>query len=312
MVYSNKFVMCVLHDGEVQKELKNGVVKIPFGAEYTLRFRNKNARRAVVKFFIDGENVSGNGYIINANDHVDIKRYSEKDAAFKFVSLKSPDAVEFGKNGPNEDKQKGLIEAHFYLEKETPKVTEIHHHHYPRPYPVPVYPNPWEKKYPYRGPRWDSTDYTSVTCGGSGRTSSMGGSSAGMLRRTMSKSAEPTFSNSTSPVSLAGLVPDAYESAPNDKLLSCDATPLQDGCTVEGMTTGQRFYSTHIDVEETCTVLKVFLQGFEPKVAQPATAPAKKSNKIQDLEKEQEELRVKLLEAENEAMKKKLAELQSV
>lgn len=118
MVYSNKFVVCVLVNGVVQNELANGEVHIPCGSEYVLRFRNKHNRRAVVKFTIDNENVSGNGYIIPANDYVDIMRHADKDAAFKLVDLNSPEAVDAGKNGPNFDKSKGLIEANFYLEKE--------------------------------------------------------------------------------------------------------------------------------------------------------------------------------------------------
>ena len=55
MVYSNKFVMCVLVNGKPVEELANGEVQIPFNTEYVLRFRNKNDRRAVVKFWIDGE-----------------------------------------------------------------------------------------------------------------------------------------------------------------------------------------------------------------------------------------------------------------
>lgn len=118
MVYSNKFVMCVLVNNQIQKELNNGTVPIPFGVEYTLRFRNKNSRRAVVKFYIDGEDVSGNGYIIPGNSHIDIKRYSNKDESFRFVPLDSQEAIDQGKNGPNLDKVKGLIEAKFYLEKQ--------------------------------------------------------------------------------------------------------------------------------------------------------------------------------------------------
>lgn len=117
MVYSNKFVMCIIIDGKIQKELANGTVIIPFGSEYTIRFRNKNDRRAVVKFKIDGEDSSGNGYIINANSYVDIKRYAHKDCAFKFVSLNGEEAIDFGKNGDNSNKIKGLIESTFYLEK---------------------------------------------------------------------------------------------------------------------------------------------------------------------------------------------------
>ena len=93
--------MCLIVDGVVQKELTNNTVKIPFGTEYTLRFRNKNNRRSVVKFKIDGEDASGNGYVISPNGHVDIKRYAHKDCAFKFVSVDSEEAIDYGKNNSN-------------------------------------------------------------------------------------------------------------------------------------------------------------------------------------------------------------------
>lgn len=115
MVYFSKFVTCVLVNGQVQKELSDGIVPIHFGAEYSLRFRNKNDRRAVVKFTIDGENVSGGGYIIPANSYIDIHRHADKDAKFKFVGIDSPDAVDFGKNKSNTIN--GIVEARFYFEK---------------------------------------------------------------------------------------------------------------------------------------------------------------------------------------------------
>ena len=110
--------MCILINGQIAKEFADGTTLIPFGSEYTIRFRNKNSRRAVVKFSIDGEDAGGDGYIIPANDYVDIKRYSHKDVAFKFVDLDSQEAIDFGKNGDNKDKTKGVVEAKFYLEKE--------------------------------------------------------------------------------------------------------------------------------------------------------------------------------------------------
>jgi hypothetical protein len=149
-----------------------------FDAEYALRCRNKNNRRAMVKLFIDGENVSGDGFLINANDHVDIKRSIDKDAAFKFVSLDSPDAIDFGKNGPNHDKVKGTIEARFYLEKEkatftyTPTVEHHHHHHYPRPRPQPYWP-PLSNPYPYGTWTSCSTKGSSAGSGQSLRSCSM-------------------------------------------------------------------------------------------------------------------------------------------
>jgi hypothetical protein len=307
MVYSNKFVMSVLLNGEPQKELANGVVKLPFGAEYVLRFRNKNNRRAMVKFTIDGENVSGDGYIIDANSHVDIRRHWDKDVGFKFVSLDSPDAVDFGKNGPNEDKVKGLVEAKFYLEKEnkwvhTPVVEHHHHHHHyprPRPQPWPIYPQP------YWGVR-NTMQRRMTTAGGSSchATNSVS-NDAGMAKLA-------SFQNdaSVAPCSLEA----SFNAAPETSAFGghpLEKLALQDGCTVEGNTTGQTFRTVAFEAETDYVQLKVFLQGFEKKPeAVAAPSPKKvsaKSKQIADLEEENEKLRQQLAEIENEKLKKKLA-----
>lgn len=290
-MYSNRFVMCVVQDGQPVKELGNGVVKLPFGSEYSLRFRNKNNRRAVVQIFIDGENVSGEGYVIPANDFVDIKRHHDVDRSFKFVSLDSADAQDFGKDGPNHDKVKGTIEARFKLEKEYVAPTVVHHHHdhyYPRPRPIPYYP-------PYR---WydDCGGYRSgdikYACNNAGAVSGQS-----MLRATKSIGEESLgFARSRQMLDSNNVVPCSVNSA-----------PLQDGCTVEGASTGQNFRTVHIELEDNETVLKLFLQGFESEVA--VSTPAKpKSKRVSDLEEENEQLRRQLAELENEKLKEKLAE----
>lgn len=140
MVYKDKFVMCVIVNGQVQPERADRSVPVPFGTEYTLRFRNKHAnRRAVVRFTIDGEDVSGGGYVIGPDSFIDIQRHSKRDAAFKLVPLDSPEAVDAGKNR-NDNGEKGVIEAKFYLERE--RVVY-------RQQPVRER-TPWpQKKYPY-------------------------------------------------------------------------------------------------------------------------------------------------------------------
>jgi hypothetical protein len=281
----------------------------------------------MVKFTIDGENVSGNGYIIDANSFVDIRRHWDKDVGFKFVSLDSGEAVDFGKNGPNEDKVKGLIEAKFYLEKENKWVyTQTvehhhHHHHYPRLRPEPY---PWYD--PYR-PRW--------TCDASGgrqpmmkRMATAGGSSAGQhtnksagfegtggyteISNNVTREAKSSLcSNDAGMASLAAF--GGAESARGCAESFSSAPPtLKDGCTVEGDATGQGFRTEAFDAETDYVSLKIFLQGYDkPKepVAVPA-APKKvsaKSKQITDLEAENEKLRQQLAEIENEKLKKKLA-----
>jgi hypothetical protein len=231
MMYSNKFVMCILVNGDIQKEKANGVVALPFNTEYQIRLRNKHNCRSVVQLYIDGENVSGGGYVIAANDHIDLKRHHDVDRAFKFVALDSPEAYDQGKNGPNEDGVKGTIEARFYLEKEWPKVTYTR-----QPYSWPT-TNPWPV-YPYQPyqPYWTTTTWgqsTGVSCWGQ----STGGSSIG------------------------GGTCMGQSGTPNPNVCYGSNAPLQDGCTVEGSQTWQNFYSTFVDIEATYTSVRIFLQG---------------------------------------------------
>lgn len=294
MVYSNKFVMCVLVNGTPQSELANGVVKLPFGAEYSLRFRNKNNRRAVVKFFIDGENVSGEGYVVPANNHVDIKRHHGKDSSFKFVSLESEEAIDHGKNGPNPDKVKGTIEARFYFEKEKPKYfptkeVVVHHHHYPQPirptYTYPVWGGAADSFCTNAGGSLESSVSTNLDMNATKRSRASGQSCGERQISTQSGN--------------IGFVSESV---------------LKDGCTVEGNYTGQTFHTVNIELEDTYTTLQVFLQGFQPEV-QSTGKPAVHVNKrvinedISLLEKENEKLRKEIAELENIELKKKLENL---
>lgn len=255
MTYSNKFVMALLVNGVPQTELANNTIVVPFGTEYSLRFRNKHNIRALVKFFIDRENCSGNGYVIPANSVIDIKRHADKDTAFKFVGLNSVEAIDFGKNGDNPDKVKGLIEAKFYLEK--PNVYQY------KPYEHPVYDqNYWH---------WNIPNYNYF----------VGNKIVGckdVCEEISSRSLESQNVN-----------------------FAQSATNLQDGCTVEGNSTGQHFTTTYFIPEETYTSLTLFLQGYEPSSAQT----------ILPLEKENEELRKKIAELENKQLKDRLAQLTS-
>jgi len=301
-VYSNHFVMCVLVNGQPTQELANGVVTLPFGTEYALRFRNKHNRRAVVKIYIDGENVSGEGYVVRANNHIDIKRHHDIDRSFKFVSLDSPDAVDHGKNGPNADKVKGTIEARFYLEKETPAPLVVdHHHHY-------HHHGFYRRKSIYEHPHITCADNdnsirpaTKCGPGGSsvrGRGMSTGGyvepASLGFCGHSAAPSDSLNF----------------FESAPSHSITSPSLSSpiLKDGCTVEGNVTGQSFHTVSIDLETTYTSLKLYLQGHEAEIE--SAAPKRKTNKdnrVDDLEAENEELRRKLAELENAELKAKLA-----
>ena len=275
MVYSNKFVLCVIANGEPVKELANGTVRLAFEQEYAIRLRNKNNRRAVAKIYIDGEAVSGGGYVIEANNSVDIKRHYDHDRAFKFVSLDSAEAVDFGKNGPNPDKIKGIIEVQFHLEKELQPLRC--HYQLPLP-PLRFHQPPPQLWY-----------------------GSYGEGSCGQDRYTYADSVAP---QSSGPPVIRCTGMNAGMSAGS----LASSAPPQDGCTVEGYSTGQHFYSTHLEYEETYTSLKIFLQGYEPIHSVGVVEPRKtnKDRQLSDLERENEDLRQKLAEIENRQLKERL------
>ncbi len=169
-----------------------------------------------------------------------------------------------------------------------------HHHHYP--------------KYPY----W--TSHTGYSSGGSGivgsgcsawnnggetkyssssmKGSSVKGSSLGSMLRTANlkcQSQNEDFSKSISPLN--------------------SNVELKDGCTVEGGHTGQYFSTVSIDLEDTCTTLRVFLQGYDADQMVEVPVSQKKTVKnilIDQLSKENEELRLKIVELENEKLKVEL------
>lgn len=156
-MYSNKFVISILVNNQIQKEFSNGDVNLPFGTEYAIRFRNKNDRNAVVMLYIDGEKMCRGGFIIPVNSYRDIECSSQTLRKFKFVDLQSTEAQEHGKDQVNTEKLMGVIEAHWYLEKTKPVIKEIRHdYHHRRKYfpgtsPWKTYDNAADEKIQFFG-----------------------------------------------------------------------------------------------------------------------------------------------------------------
>jgi hypothetical protein len=151
MMHSNDFVICIIVDGVAQQESKGGVVSLPFGSEYKIRLRNKHNRRAVAKVFVDEENVSKGGVIVQANDYVDLDGPVDSKRNFKFVSSESPQAVDAGKNNQPDDRN-GIIRVDWQLEREYKQPERVY---IDRPVPYPVYPPtyPWRRRW-YEEPTW--------------------------------------------------------------------------------------------------------------------------------------------------------------
>ena len=72
MMYNNNFVVVIKHKGKVLREYNSGVVRLPFGSDYSILLKNKNSRKAVANVEIDGEDVATN-IIVPANDSVELR-----------------------------------------------------------------------------------------------------------------------------------------------------------------------------------------------------------------------------------------------
>lgn len=265
-MHSSGFVVAVMVNGKVAPEKQNGQVLLPFGTEFQVYLKNKNSRTAVAQIFLDGENVSGGGYVLRPRTCVTIERYLEIPKRFKFVSLESDEAVLEGKNGDNSEGTKGLVEVRFFYEKiATPpiQITEVHNHYYTPPVTLPyvhVYPRP----------------------------------SYGILRGFSTTGLADTSTNTAEPSTVVGCmavgtqimsaaVTSSHPEALTGTLGLTKTEEVQDGCTVEGGYSSQRFNSTNILTEDTYVSIRLFIQGVERAPKEPVVNKAPRTYTEEEL-----------------------------
>lgn len=227
-MYNNKFVMCVLVNGQIVRETDNGEIHLIPGTEYTIRLRNKNNRRAVAKVSIDGENISDGGFVINAQSFIDVERTVDKAVKFKFVELDSADAQDFGKDRNNEDGEMGVISATFYLEKAQPVVSNTH---IIKKRPSPFYD---QINFPNNKDYWAKP----VVRGSSNISNDIRYQSMGL-----------TAQSKVGPASELNF----------QTMDWCETVEL--GCTVEGGYSEQKFKTIHIDTENVGYSIRLFLKA---------------------------------------------------
>lgn len=124
-MYANKIVASIKANGRILRENKD-TVYIPFGSEYSFLLKNLNTTRALVNVFIDGEDMTPGGLVLNAGQEVDLERSIKggnlkEGNRFKFIERTS--AIEDGPRGVKlED---GLVRIEFQFEKPPMRVTEL-------------------------------------------------------------------------------------------------------------------------------------------------------------------------------------------
>ena len=92
MVYSNKMVVSVVTSAGIAREIRQAgtdSVYIPFGSDYSIRFKNLDSRRAVVSIEVDGENaLDGSKIVVGANETGELEGFMEGSTVrkmFRFI-----------------------------------------------------------------------------------------------------------------------------------------------------------------------------------------------------------------------------------
>jgi hypothetical protein len=122
MMYESKLVASLKANGKILREFKD-TVYIPFGSEYSFLLKNLNTTRALVNVFIDGEDMTPGGLVLNAGQEIDLERSIKcgnltEGNRFKFIERTQ--AIEDGPRGVKlED---GLIRIEFQYEQPRPVV----------------------------------------------------------------------------------------------------------------------------------------------------------------------------------------------
>lgn len=123
-MYSNKLAFAIKNSGNILREDKD-VVKLPFGSEYSLFIKNMNTKRAIVNITIDGQKVCSGGFVVNANDTIDIERFvKNNDIGNRFKFIERTTNVEKSRGIGIED---GIIRVEFQYEKEPNYPIVINH-----------------------------------------------------------------------------------------------------------------------------------------------------------------------------------------
>ena len=116
MMYNQKLVASIKANRKILREFKD-TVYIPFSSEYSILLKNLNTVRAVVHVFIDGEDQTPDGLVINAGQELDLER-SIKNGNLKegnrFKFIERTGAVEQHRGIKLED---GIVRVEYQFEK---------------------------------------------------------------------------------------------------------------------------------------------------------------------------------------------------
>lgn len=149
--------VAILANGRVLREVKD-TVYLPYNCEFTIRFKNMNSLRALVRVSVDGQDATeGTSLIVPANGTVDLERFLKagnltEGHRFKFIERTAK--IEDGPRGIKVED--GLIRVEFEFERQPAKIENIYKNYDTDYKPRPIY-DPWRGSARPYGDLWCSS-----------------------------------------------------------------------------------------------------------------------------------------------------------
>jgi len=256
MAYQNQFVAAIISDGKILRETReNGddFISLPFGSEYSFKFKNLNSTRVAVTVTIDGEDVlDGQKLVVDPNDDLDLEGFMSGSAArnrFKFIE-KTQQISDY--RGDKIDD--GLIRIGYQFEKK-PTVVERRrrvikvkkHYDYWEPWRITPRPPYWYEEHN------DNIRYSSSS------------NSCDSLNYDHDCDSIETETKCSAPLSISGekSMLRNRQVKPAARRLRIDIPENDDGITVKGNDVYQSFNHTHLkEMEEASHTMVLRLRGF--------------------------------------------------
>lgn len=119
-MYGNKLAAAIKVNGKVLREFNKDTVYIPFASEYSFLIKNLNTKRCLINVYVDGDNQTPGGLVLNAGQEVDLERSIKngnltEGNRFKFIERTSN--IEQHRGVKLED---GIVRIEFQFEQYHP------------------------------------------------------------------------------------------------------------------------------------------------------------------------------------------------
>lgn len=154
-MFNKNLAMAVKVEGKVLREI-DGKVYLPFGAEYTVYFKNTSTRRVKVKITIDGQDaMDGAKLIIDANSTSELKRFIKNGNMTEGNSFKFIEKTEKISQHRGDRIDDGLIVVEYEFERELPRYATNEYWDKLGVQPDVYRPNIRKAVYPTAAPQYD-------------------------------------------------------------------------------------------------------------------------------------------------------------